>query len=168
MQLSWFDWVIVAMILLYAWQSSARSWYLSLSEALAWIGAFVGAIWGAERMAVFMVMNLGLWEKGSWWWSFYIILILLELLVYKVMVVWLSSYSRAKIAVVGQWGLTITTSIISGFIVIGLMVLSLLEIKTNYPLKSDMSNSLMGRWVEPQLQYWHKVILGREINQRWQ
>lgn len=168
MQFSWFDVVVGAMILLYAWQSGGRAWYLAVSEALAWIAAFVGAVWGAERMAIFMVMNLGLWEKGSWWWSFFMILILAELLAYRIMVSWLSSYSRNKLAVWQQTSLITIASLISGVMVIGLIVLSLLEIKNNYPLKSEVSNSYMGRWVEPQLEYWHKIILGKEINQRWQ
>ena len=162
---NWFDLAVLILIGLYTWQGWERGLYLVVPECLSWIGAWLVGILYAERAAHFLVANLGLWHTSSWLWSFLMVVVVVEQLLYRSFMLIFARLPKQYFSHGWQLVLGVVPAFLSGIMVMAFLTLVLILVPVNYPFKLDIETSWFGMKVYETVNTAHLQWLNQEIVQ---
>ena len=165
-EFNWFDFAVVILIGLYTWQGWERGLYLVIPECISWMAAWLSGIWLSEQLAIFMVVNFGLWPQSSWLWAFILIVVVVQQVVYRALMLVFAKLPRQYFSTFPQLLLGLVPAFLSGVMVIWFMVLVLIKIPVQYPLKTDITESWFGSRVEAQVLKWYQELVGGVLYHR--
>jgi uncharacterized membrane protein required for colicin V production len=160
---NWYDLAILILIGLYTWQGWERGLYLVVPECLSWVGAWLAAILYAERTAHFMIAYLGLWHASSWLWSFILMVIVVEQLLYRSLMLLFALLPKQYFSHFWQLILGVVPAFLSGIMVMAFLTLILLLVPINYPFKQDIETSWFGMKVYETVNTVHLNWVNQEI-----
>jgi hypothetical protein len=161
---NWFDWAVVGLVCLYAWQGWERGLYIVIPEFIAWIMAWViGLIW-AEPFAIILINNFGLWRQSSWLWAFMMLVIVTELICYQLGELIFLRLPKRYLPKSGQLTLAVIPAFLSGLMLMSFLVLIGVKLPVRYSMDEQVDQSWFGQSVTNMVIAGHGWFRGENMN----
>jgi hypothetical protein len=145
MVFTWVDMVAVLVIGLYVWQGYERSVYVVIAEAIAWVSGFY-LMWQWQQAVMrSLVLGMGVGAGLAQYLAYLLLFFGVQQLVYRLLRKVSEGLSHQYVGSQGARLLVLIPAALSGLGVVVLLLLAFGGFPVDYPLKSELFSSMIGR-----------------------